>query len=655
MASSTARIGLPLQPEAGWAAFRRKVVEERQAAVSAEDVAQLRHTLEVVQRGDQGGGRKYLPRGEGGDRDDGLEGGAVPADEQPVDIARAEPAMVRGGRGAAAAHWRAIKGGLQWLRDEAVAERGGRCQTLQRVVLQEALDEVAEGGQGRGARGAQHLVDGAGGGLDDAHALGVGAAVAEVDLDALVHLLQAGAGVALGDEDVLHDGVLARGDVGVLGGRGAQPAVAVGAVELQQRVGVGVGVGVGAVAEVGRDDGAAGGVADGHVAAHGRLVVGGQELLGVLQDLGADAQVGHVAVGQHHEGAVHLVLQDVDGRHAEQADHGGHESGVVVAGEQDALHVNLAEDAPQTPEVDLRVVGEAENDLGGAVGAALDVAAEALLDVAAGAEVDELHDGGVGAVVEDDVLGLQVADVRGDLADGAQRPAVPAVDVHGGGELGLEREGGVDFALLVHFAGGLVEVGAEDFENGEDAAAEVEVVVELHDGAALVGVGGVEDLEQVDLVDGLADGVGHADFHAYVCAGALVAGAQDDGEGRVAEDFHDVVALDQHVAHLDVEGVEFAVGAGFAPDEEAPDGEFLQPALAAVLAREGFHALLLLLAELLHVAGRVVREPALHLVSDCVVGVQRAADVALLVEESGRVRVVVVGDACGAQLVVPVD
>lgn len=77
-------------------------------------------------------------------------------------------------------------------------------------------------------------------------------------------------------------------------------------------------------------------------------------------------------------------------RHAFYLHHQRHVVFLVLAWEQGVPHVELIEDAAETPHVDGGVVGDAEDNFGGAVEARLNVGVDFLVFKAPAPEVDDL-------------------------------------------------------------------------------------------------------------------------------------------------------------------------------------------------------------------------------------------------------------------------
>jgi hypothetical protein len=76
---------------------------------------------------------------------------------------------------------------------------------------------------------------------------------------------------------------------------------------------------------------------------------------------------------------------------AERGLHAREDDGDGIVREEDAARLELREDAAERPDVDLRAVGEAEDDFGRALGARLDLGRKAVRHEARGAKVNHLH------------------------------------------------------------------------------------------------------------------------------------------------------------------------------------------------------------------------------------------------------------------------
>ena len=81
---------------------------------------------------------------------------------------------------------------------------------------------------------------------------------------------------------------------------------------------------------------------------------------------------------------------EVLGRQAQDFHDEAHLLVLVLAAEQRVSQVQFSDDAAEAPNVEFAIVGQAEDDLGGAVVPALDVGVDGFVLEAAGAEVDDL-------------------------------------------------------------------------------------------------------------------------------------------------------------------------------------------------------------------------------------------------------------------------
>mmetsp|Transcript_14083 Transcript_14083/g.37903 ORF Transcript_14083/g.37903 Transcript_14083/m.37903 type:complete len:528 (+) Transcript_14083:98-1681(+) len=168
---------------------------------------------------------------------------------------------------------------------------------------------------------------------------------------------------------------------------------------------------------------------------------------------------------------------------------------LVRAGEEGLSRVHLHEDAAQAPHVDLRGVGAAKQHLGRTIEARLDVAVHALMSSATRAKVDEL-DGRALGVAQEDVLRFEVAVDDGDLAEAEEAEALENLL----GELAYEIQRD---SSKVGVAEEVVEIIREHLEDKALVAAVHEVRQEAHDAGLVVGVLGIEELEELDLRLGL--------------------------------------------------------------------------------------------------------------------------------------------------------
>eukprot|EP00964_Phaeocystis_antarctica_P151459 scaffold119065_cov63-Phaeocystis_antarctica.AAC.1 len=217
----------------------------------------------------------------------------------------------------------------------------------------------------------------------------------------------------------------------------------------------------------------------------------------VAQRAGRVAQ--HVAravcVGTEVLEALGAALYHLRGRRAEQLVDLDDLVALVLPAEERLPRVHLDEDAAEAPHVDLGAVAAAEQHLGGAVEARLDVRVDRLAVAARGAEVDEL-DGGAPRVPQQDVLRLEVAV---DDRDVAQREEAEGLE-DALAELADEVERD---ALEARVPQQVIEVVREHLEDEALVAAEHKVLEQAHDAGRVAHVLLVEELEQLDLRLGL--------------------------------------------------------------------------------------------------------------------------------------------------------
>jgi hypothetical protein len=113
-------------------------------------------------------------------------------------------------------------------------------------------------------------------------------------------------------------------------------------------------------------------------------------------------------LGRGGDAAYLPFIEEASGHGAEERDVRRQEGLDAAVVEEEAVREQLHQDASQRPEVDLGRVRVAEDDLGGAVGAALDVGAP-LVVVEVGVAVVDDFDLAHGEARDQDVLGLEVA------------------------------------------------------------------------------------------------------------------------------------------------------------------------------------------------------------------------------------------------------
>jgi hypothetical protein len=157
------------------------------------------------------------------------------------------------------------------------------------------------------------------------------------------------------------------------------------------------------------------------------------------------------------------------GRQAEELAVLGHLLGLVVSVEDGSARVHFHEDAAEAPHVDRGVVAGAQNHLGRAVEAGLDVGVHLLVGEARGAKVDDLDARPLG-VDHQDVFGLEVAVDHaaadaGEVLERVQQLASKLAD---------ELEGDADEALVLEQ---FVEVHGEEVEDQT-------LVAVVHEGVA---------------------------------------------------------------------------------------------------------------------------------------------------------------------------
>ncbi|GIX66267.1 mediator complex subunit MED10, putative [Babesia caballi] len=238
---------------------------------------------------------------------------------------------------------------------------------------------------------------------------------------------------------------------------------------------------------------------------------------------GAEHAVGHLALDLHHE-LEHVV--------------------VGAAGEEDVAGGELVDGGRGAPDVDLAVVAEAEDDLGGAVEATHQVGGDLVLRGVAGA-AEVAHGDAAEVVVHQDVVGLQVG------VHYAGAPHVAEGDEELAGVRVHVREAEAAAALAVE-AQGAAEVAPVPGKDHADMAAVLEAVQEAHDVPAVLGVGVVEAAEDGDFP---LCSTHHYVVVAYhldgdVGVGFAVEAASDGGKHALADHFgDDAVAGSENLAY----------------------------------------------------------------------------------------------------------
>mmetsp|Transcript_5455 Transcript_5455/g.16157 ORF Transcript_5455/g.16157 Transcript_5455/m.16157 type:complete len:242 (-) Transcript_5455:140-865(-) len=221
--------------------------------------------------------------------------------------------------------------------------------------------------------------------------------------------------------------------------------------------------------------------------------------------------------------------------------------GVVL--EEHVASPELGDDAPERPEVNLLVVGQAEHDLGRAVGPRLHVGREVVIYETGGAEVNDLH---LASAIraDEDVLGLEVAVYQPQGVHVVQRREhlVRYLLQPPKGEVRL-------IAALAVELRELVEVVPKQLRDDDEMFFVIEVVIQTEH-AVLVNVPvHINVLQQLDLVERLVKKVLVVldDLHANHLVVLQVQALDCAREGRGPQILEDLVPRGDDGVHLDGE------------------------------------------------------------------------------------------------------